>query len=111
MENIPMLERFAPEFHEICYDLIDTATRPLTIVYPKFHKIPAELANVDGEIAVRLVYDPALVKLIRAIRSPLLAIPDDPSIVTETHIDPSHQCAKEQIIRIGLEGEVRILQM
>jgi L-threonylcarbamoyladenylate synthase len=111
MENIPMLERFVPEFHEICYDLIDTATRPLTIVYPKFHKIPPELANNDGEIAIRVVSEPDLVKLIRAVRSPLVALPDDPSFVTVTHIDPSHKYAKEQIIRIGLEGEVRILQM
>ena len=34
VDGFPMLERYIPEFQEVCYDLVDFATKPLTIIYP-----------------------------------------------------------------------------
>jgi L-threonylcarbamoyladenylate synthase len=113
VDDLHMLERFVPEFHEICFDLIETASRPLTIVYPSFISMPAKVGYENGEIPIRVVQDPFLQKLIRSVRNPLIALPDCQLAVAEELLEEGKVKLKEkeQVIRIGKKGEVDVLKM
>ena len=49
-----ILQRYVKVIPEICYDLIDMATRPLTIIYPQGQYVATPLLAEDGSIGVRL---------------------------------------------------------
>ena len=73
VDGFPMLERIVPDFHPVCYDLVDLADKPLTIIYPSAKGIaPSVLAN-DGSIAIRVTKDPNCLKLIRQMRQPIVS--------------------------------------
>ncbi|NVK66162.1 MAG: threonylcarbamoyl-AMP synthase [Flavobacteriales bacterium] len=128
-DGFPMIERYIPEFPEVCYDLADFATKPLTIIYPNAKDLaPSVLAN-DGSVGIRITTDPVCLKLIRSIRKPLVStsanLTGEPS---PTEFADIHSKIKEgvdsivedrltekrlkasQIIKIGLGGEVKIIR-
>jgi L-threonylcarbamoyladenylate synthase len=73
VDSIPMLERFVPEFPEICYDLIETAIDPLTIIYPTSKGLSNLVTAADGSIGIRVTNDPFCKKLIQTMRKPILS--------------------------------------
>lgn len=128
-DGFPMIERYIPEFPEVCYDLADLATKPLTIIYPDAKDLaPSVLAN-DGSVGIRITTDPICLKLIRSIRKPLVStsanLTGEPS---PTEFADIHTKIKEgvdsivedrltekrlkasQIIKIGLGGQVTIIR-
>lgn len=128
-DGFPMIERYIPEFPEVCYDLADFATKPLTIIYPNAKDLaPSVLAN-DGSVGIRITTDPVCLKLIRSIRKPLVStsanLTGEPS---PTEFADIHTKIKEgvdsivedrltekrlkasQIIKIGLGGQVTIIR-
>ena len=34
VDSVQMIEKYIPEFPDVCYDLVDLADKPLTIIYP-----------------------------------------------------------------------------
>ena len=128
-DGFPMIERYIPDFPEVCYDLVDFATKPLTIIYPTAKELPAHVLGEDGSAGFRIATDAACLKLIRSIRKPLVAtgIPsgqgwlcrkfdDIPSTIIE-QVDAVVEDRKNdkmkslsQIIKIGLVGEVKVLR-
>lgn len=128
-DGFPMIERYIPEFPDVCYDLADFATKPLTIIYPNAKDLaPSVLAN-DGSVGIRITTDPICLKLIRSIRKPLVStsanLTGEPS---PTEFADIHTKIKEgvdsivedrltekrlkasQIIKIGLGGQVTIIR-
>lgn len=73
VDSIPMLERYVPEFPEICYELIEVAIEPLTIVYPTSKGLSKLVTGNDGSIGIRVTMDPMCKKLIQTIRKPLVS--------------------------------------
>ena len=73
VDSIPMLERYVPEFPEVCYDLIDLTEEPLTIIYEKVNGIAKNALAEDGSLGFRVTKDPVCQKLIRGIRKPLIS--------------------------------------
>jgi L-threonylcarbamoyladenylate synthase len=73
VDSIPMLERYVPEFPEICYELIEVAIDPLTIVYPTSKGLSKLVTGNDGSIGIRVTMDPMCKKLIQTIRKPLVS--------------------------------------
>lgn len=98
VDRIQMLERFVPDFHEICYDLIETATKPLTIIYPSFRQLPACCGHENGTIAIQVTSDPNLQSVIRELRHPLLSCSTSETTLTDHRI------------HIGLGGEVKVVR-
>lgn len=129
VDGFPMLERYIPEFNEVCYDLADFASKPLTIIYPNAKDLaPSVLAN-DGSVGIRITKDPICLKLIRSIRKPLVStsanLSGDPSPTCYDDIADeikqsvdaiveeklNEKCIKaSQIIKIDLNGEVKIIR-
>ena len=128
-DGFPMVERYIPEFQEVCYDLVDLAVKPLTIVYANAEDLaPAVLAK-DQSVGFRITSDPLCLKLIRSIRKPLVATSikkEDGGIVRKFEDIPASIIDKvdaavserqnekmkglSQMIRMGLGFEVTILR-
>ncbi len=129
VDGFQMLEKLIPKFHEVCYDLVDLASSPLTIIYPNAKGLaPAVLAE-DGSVGIRVTTDPICLKLIRGMKKPLVStsanISESPNPTCFDEIDDSIKnsvdgIVKEritqkmtqasQIIKIDLDGSVKIIR-
>lgn len=129
VDGFPMLERYIPEFQDVCYDLVDFATKPLTIIYPNARDLAPSVVAADGSVGIRITKDPICLKLIRGIRKPLVSTSanisgeDAPTRFAEIHesIKQNVGCiveerldevrtAPSQIIKIGLDSSVEIIR-
>lgn len=129
VDGFPLLERYIPDFNPVCYELADLATRPLTIIYPSAKGLASSVLAEDGTVGIRITIDVNCLKLIRAIRKPIVSTSANlsgqasptcfsdiaPRIkngvdailedrLTEKMITPS------QIIKIGLDGSVTVIR-
>ena len=112
-----------------CYDLADFATKPLTIIYPNAKGLAPSVLAQDGSVGIRITTDPICLKLIRAMRKPLVStsanITGQPSPTEFMDIDTKithgvdaivedrlteKRTKASQIIKIGLGGQVKIIR-
>ncbi|MDG1147239.1 MAG: L-threonylcarbamoyladenylate synthase [Crocinitomicaceae bacterium] len=129
VDDFPMLQRYIPEFQEVCYDLADLAVKPLTIIYPNAKGLAPSILAKDGSVGIRITKDPTCIKLIRGLRKPIVStsanISGDKNPVNyETvsaeikngadHIVKERLTEKmntpSQIIKIGLRGDIEIIR-
>lgn len=129
VDGFPMLEKYIPEFLDVCYDLVDFAEKPLTIIYPNAKDLAPSVLAEDGSVGIRITKDAACLKLIRSIRKPLVStsanLTGDPSPtcfddISETILSgadavvPLKQHEKmvkpSQIIKIGLNSDIKIIR-
>ena len=129
VDGFPMLERYIPEFQEVCYDLVDFATKPLTIIYPNAEGLAPAVLGEDGSVGIRITQDPLCRRLIRGLRKPIVSTSANLSNdKTATCFDEVHADIKSgvdeiilertkekmttpsQIIKIGLAGEVTVIR-
>ncbi|RYM32761.1 threonylcarbamoyl-AMP synthase [Brumimicrobium glaciale] len=73
VDSVAMLERYVANIPEVCFDLIDFAARPLTIIYDEPINLPKSLLAADGTIAIRVTEDMNCKKLIQRLRKPLVS--------------------------------------
>lgn len=129
VDNFSMLEYYIPEFPEVCYDLVDLATRPLTIIYPNARNLAPSVLAADGSVGIRITTNPTCLKLIRGMRKPLVStsanISGTPSparfveiqseikngvdFVIEEKMSETMNLAS-QIIKIGVGGDVKVIR-
>ena len=129
VDGFPMLQRYIPEFHEICYDLADLATRPLTIIYPNATGLAPSVLAADGSVGIRITSDPVCLQLIRGLRKPLVStsanLSGQPSPINFESVDAEiksrvdfivkerlneKMTTPSQIIQIGVSGDVKIIR-
>lgn len=129
VDGFTMLEKYVPDFHEVCYDLVDLADKPLTIIYPSAKGLASSVLATDGTVGIRITKDPICLKLIRSIHKPLVSTSANlsgqasPSCFDEidahikTNIDAileerrsEKMTTPSQIIKIGLDGSVKVLR-
>lgn len=128
-DGFPMIQKYIPEFPEVCYDLADLATKPLTIIYPNAKGLAPSVLAKDGSVGIRITDDPVCIKLIRGMRKPLVStsanltgesapteFKDIRSKITQGVDGIVEDRLKEkrmrasQIIKIGLGGQVSIIR-
>lgn len=68
-----MLHKYVKEVPDICYDLIDMADQPITIVYPNGKNISNLILGDDGSVGVRIVSEPFCKLLMQKLRSGLIS--------------------------------------
>ena len=129
VDSIQQLEKIVPNFHEVCYDLIEWSDKPLTIIYPKAKGIAPSVLAADGSIAIRVTKDPICLKLIRGLRQPIVSTSANlsgekiPTCFEEINshlkngVDAIVQerltekmTTPSQIIKIGIDGSVKIIR-
>jgi L-threonylcarbamoyladenylate synthase len=129
VDSFEMLEKYVPEFSEVCYQLAELAIKPLTIIYPKAKGLATSAIADDGSVAIRLTKDPICLKIIRSIKKPLIStsanisgepyptcfdevptiIKEKVDAIVEERLDEK-QVAPSQIIKIALDGSVKIIR-
>ena len=73
VNNEALLQRYVREIPEVCYDLIDYADRPLTIVYPNGQYVSKYVLAPDNSIAIRITKDAFCQQLIQRIKCGLVS--------------------------------------
>jgi L-threonylcarbamoyladenylate synthase len=128
-DGFQMIERYIPKFAEVCYELADLADRPLTIVYPNARGLAPSVLAEDGSVGIRITKDPLCLRLIRAIRKPIVAtsanlsgqpspsVFDDIPAELKSGVDAIvmerlfEKCdVPSQIIKIGLDNSIQIIR-
>lgn len=130
VDSIPALERIIPDIPEVAYDLVELATKPLTIIYDKALGVAPALIAEDGSLGVRLTQEAFSSALCRALRRPLVStsanISGEPTPLRFSAISPeiidgvdyvvgyrqsdAQNSPPSQIIKLGSNGEVKIIR-
>lgn len=129
VDGFAMLEKYIPEFLDVCYDLVDFAEKPLTIIYPNAKGLAKSVLAADGSVGIRITKDSNCLKLIRSMRKPLVSTSanlsgqtpptcfDDVNATIKTGVDAvvemrlqEKMMKPSQIIKIGLNGDVKIIR-
>jgi L-threonylcarbamoyladenylate synthase len=129
VDGFPMLEKYVPDFHPVCYDLADLADKPLTIIYPSATGLAPSVLTYDGSVGIRITKDQNCLKMIRGMRKPLVSTSANlsgyslPTTFQEITADilkkadgilELRQTEKltqpSQIIKIGLDGSVKVIR-
>jgi L-threonylcarbamoyladenylate synthase len=129
VDSIQMIEKYIPEFPDVCYDLVDLADKPLTIIYPNAKGLAPSILADDGSVGIRVTKDPICLKLIRSMRKPLVStsanlsgeanpscfadvnqqVKDKVDAIVMEKLDVKNNVAS-QIIKIGLNYSIQVIR-
>lgn len=129
VDSVKMLEQYTVEFPPVCYELIDFATRPLTIIYPLVRNLSNHVKAADGSVGIRVMNDPICRKLIQQLKRPIVSTSanfsgeksptcfNDISETLKSKVDGivmerlKDVCTTpSQVIKIGLDSTVQIIR-
>ncbi len=129
VHNEALLQRYAKTIPDVCYDLIDFAVKPLTIVYPDGQHVSDYVLGPDKSVAIRITKDPFCVQLIQKLKAGLVStsanISNQPYSNNLADIDEEIKNRVDyivdlplqdksghasQIIKIGADGQVTIIR-
>lgn len=124
-----LLNKYVHTIPEICYDLMDMAENPLTIIYPKGVSVSKKILADDGSIAIRKTSHDFCNALMQRTKSGIVSTSAnisgqpfpkqfqdiDPQILKEVdYVVNLHRDQKagtpSQILKIGLKGELKIIR-
>lgn len=124
-----LLSRYAKIIPDVCFDLIDFANQPLTIIYPQGQYVSNQVLGSDDSIAIRFIKHEFCSGLITKLRHGLVStsanisgqpfpknfddINEDIKSAVDLIIDRKFEVTKyapSQIIKIGEDGEVKIIR-
>lgn len=129
VDSVQMIEKYIPEFPDVCYDLIDVSDKPLTIIYPNAKGLAPSILADDGSVGIRVTKDPICLKLIRSMRKPLVStsanlsgeanpscfadvnqqIKDQVDAIVMEKLEAKNNIAS-QIIKIGLNYSIQVIR-
>jgi len=124
------LNSYIEQVPEMAYQLIEYATKPLTIVYPKAKNLATNLLNANRSVGIRITNDEFCKKLIFSLRKPIVstsanitgeAFPENfyqisPAIIQAVDYvvnwrqDDLTKNQPSSIIRLELNGEIEIIR-
>ncbi len=127
--NDYMLEKHVKKVPEVAYDLIDLATKPITIVYDEPLGFAKNLVNNDNTIAIRVASDQFCQYLINKFKKPIVStstnITNQPTprnffeisdailkgvdYVVDLQKDKDN-CVSSTIIKLGNDGTVKVIR-
>ena len=129
VDSVQMIEKYIPEFPDVCYDLVELANKPLTIIYPNSRNLAPSILAEDGSVGIRVTKDPICLKLIRSMRKPLVSTSanlsgeSNPSCYDEINQQIKNQVDEivmeklkdkntvaSQIIKIGLDYSIQVIR-
>ena len=72
LDDVNKLQRYVRQVPEVCWDLIEYADKPLTIVYPGGYNLASGVCAEDGTVGIRITSDPFCKALIGRLNKPLV---------------------------------------
>jgi len=107
VESERLLSRYAKVIPEVCYDLIDFANKPLTIIYPQGQYVSNRVLGEDKSIGIRVVKDEFCSKLIQKLKSGLISTSanksGDKSPVSFDNISDDIKNGVDYIVKLPLQ--------
>lgn len=73
LHNDNQLASYVQEIPEVAYELIEYATKPLTIVYSNAKNLPNNVTAEDGSVGIRVVTHPFCEQLLQRFRKPIVS--------------------------------------
>jgi len=129
LANDVQLESYVQDVPEVCWELIDCATTPLTIIYPKGKRLAKGVCAKDGSIAIRITQDKFIQQLIQTCKKPLISTSANLSLeATPKQFDEISDKIRSNvdyvvnlhalqmtgkpssIIKVGINGEINIIR-
>ncbi|MBN3662179.1 MAG: threonylcarbamoyl-AMP synthase [Ornithobacterium rhinotracheale] len=118
------------EVPELAWDLMDLSEKPVSIVYDKILSLPKYVLAPDGSVAIRMVKDPVLQRIIGKVREPLIStsvnISGEAAPETFSQINPEilekvdyilpeakdfvPKFTSSSIIKLGIDGQVKVIR-
>ena len=118
------------EVPDVAWELIDVTEKPLTIIYPGAKNLAVNLMAGDGSVGIRIVKDDFCIRLIQQFRKPVVStsanmsgarspqifseikkdIIDSVDYVVRWRQDDSARINPSGIIKLGLNGEVKVIR-
>lgn len=68
VNNERLLNRYVKEVPEVCFDLIDCADKPMTIIYPNGQYLSSQVLGEDKSVGIRLTDYPFCDQLINKLK-------------------------------------------
>ena len=127
--NDAMLQKHVVEVPDLAWDIIDLATKPTTIIYPKAKQLAKNVIAENGGIGIRMVKEGFANQLVQKYGKPIVSTSANVSgkptpnnfseianeiksgvnfAVNPTFDNGNHQ--PSSIIKIGLRGEIEVLR-
>lgn len=130
--DLDMVARYIKKIPDIAIDLVEVNDRPMTLIYPGAdtnllaHNVVAE----DGSVGMRIPMNDFCVQLVRKLRRPLVStsanisgeptprsyaeIPEEirsaVDYIVEASLERSSTGTASQIIKVELDGQVKIIR-
>lgn len=121
---------YVQDMPEIAWDLIEFATKPLTIIYDKARNLAENLLAEDGSAGIRVTNEPFSKDLCMRFKKPIVStsanISGEPSpqnfsevsqeiisavdYIVKYRQDEKTKAAPSSIIKLGNKGEVKIIR-
>ncbi len=123
-----LLNRYVKEIPEVCFDLIDCAEKPLTIIYPQGQYVSDSILAEDGSLGLRICNTSFCNGLISRMKSGITSTSanisgnpsplkfEDISEEIKSRVDyivnlpDNKESNASQIIKIGTRGEIKIIR-
>lgn len=130
VDHIDKLSLYLRQVPDLADDLISMSNKPLTIIYPGAVNLAQNLIADDGSIGIRVTSDEFCQKLISRFKKPIISTSANisnmpaPSIFVEIsdeikksvdyvvgwRQDDTHKTKPSGIIKLGLNGEIKIIR-
>ncbi len=130
VDSVAELEYLVPQIPEIAYDLVEVATRPLTMIYDGATGVAPNLLSEDGSLGIRVTTEAFSSALCRGFRGAIVStsanISGEPTPLTFSAISPEIKEAVDyivgyrqgdkqnpppsQIIKLGRSGQVQVIR-
>ena len=73
VDSLDMLAVYVDDLPRIALQLIEEATRPLSVIYPRAKNLSQNLIAADGSIGIRIVQEPFCQQLIKTFGRPVVS--------------------------------------
>jgi L-threonylcarbamoyladenylate synthase len=130
VDSVAMLERYVETVPEIAYQLIEVATNPLTIIYPKAKNIAKNLIAADGSIGIRVTKDEFCSRLIDLYKKPIVSTSANIAgqksplgffdisneiklavdFIVPLHLEELSSSKSSDIIKVSKSGQIEVLR-
>ncbi len=130
VSNDGMLQRYVKTIPDVAWELIDNSEKPMTIIYDQANGIANGIAADDGSIAVRLVKNGFIHKVIHQLGRPITSTsanfsgepsPKNYADISQDLIEKMGYCVAENtykslnsqassIIKLSEKGDVKIIR-
>ncbi len=123
------LNKYVRAIPDVCWDIIDSAVNPITLIYPEGINLAPGVCAEDGSVGIRITSDPFCAALVKKLNRPILStsanLSGDPTPTTFEEISdsvkqqvdyvvnlPAHKMSgkSSSVIKVGLDGSFKIIR-